>query len=742
MRKIWDFVRRDARHAFANVISLVVIVGLVVVPSFYAWFNIAGSWDPYGNTKNLQVAVANTDEGYESELMPVSLNLGERVVSDLSQSESIGYVTTSEDEAVEGVRSGRYYAAIVISPSFSRDMMTILSPEPVHPKVSIYQNEKENAIATIVTDKASSAVEKDIDASFAESVTTVGAGVLDELGQYLDDDQMMRLGQAIDEAIAGAQDTLGRTADDVRSFSALVGSTQALLGDDGAPLSATLGDALDAGGMLRETADGVEGVGDALDGAATSISDAIDCGGASLDGVSGAIDQAFETAGGQVDALRGALGGARELLAPQISMLEDLSARLDGQDSLTKTFEDHFELGSLEYTKVHEVRVTVQGLAQLVDGVLGQLRDLDTQLQKTADDLATGATDAEGARQRLQGLVDGARQGIEGLRSDYDQNVRGALGGLAGQVRDAAAQADDVQQSLVTTLDSLDATTQAAADDLGGAVSGLDGAAATLDGARDRLGELHAQLHAALASEDLQQVRTILSSDPDELAAFVSAPVSVDRTPVFPVENNGSAMAPFYTTLAIWIGGVVLCALVKATPSPEALRETGCSHAQAYLGRIVLFVAVGFLQAALIFGGDLFYLGVQCAHPWLFLLACLLSSLVYVNIIYALTASFGDVGKAIAVVLMVVQVAGSGGTFPREMLPQAFQALYPFLPFVHSENAMRAAMFGLWGNDFWVEVGLLAAFLVPSLLLGLILRRPVIKVNEWFDRKLEETKLM
>ena len=132
----------------------------------------------------------------------------------------------------------------------------------------------------------------------------------------------------------------------------------------------------------------------------------------------------------------------------------------------------------------------------------------------------------------------------------------------------------------------------------------------------------------------------------------------------------------------------------------------------------------------------------QCAHPWLFLLACLMSSLVYVNIIYALTASFGDVGKAIAVVLMVVQVAGSGGTFPREMLPQAFQALYPFLPFVHSENAMRAAMFGLWGNDFWVEMGLLAAFLVPSLLLGLILRRPVIKVNEWFDRKLEETKLM
>lgn len=99
-------------------------------------------------------------------------------------------------------------------------------------------------------------------------------------------------------------------------------------------------------------------------------------------------------------------------------------------------------------------------------------------------------------------------------------------------------------------------------------------------------------------------------------------------------------------------------------------------------------------------------------------------------------------GKAIAVVLMVIQVAGSGGTFPREMLPQAFQAIYPFLPFVHAENAMRAAMFGLYGNDFWVSLGTLAGFIVPALLLGLVLRKPIIRLNEWVERKLESTKLM
>ena len=89
------------------------------------------------------------------------------------------------------------------------------------------------------------------------------------------------------------------------------------------------------------------------------------------------------------------------------------------------------------------------------------------------------------------------------------------------------------------------------------------------------------------------------------------------------------------------------------------------------------------------------------------------------------------------------QVAGSGGTFPVQMLPEGFfQAAYPFLPFVHSENAMRAAMFGIYNGDFWVELGTLAAYLVPALLLGLVLRKPVMRLNEWVEEKLESTKLM
>ena len=103
MRKIIDFIKRDLRHIKGNVIALVVIMGIIVVPTFYAWFNIGGFWDPYSNTKNLKVAVANSDLGYTSDLMPIEINFGDRVVNDLRESTTIGYTVVSEDEAIEGV---------------------------------------------------------------------------------------------------------------------------------------------------------------------------------------------------------------------------------------------------------------------------------------------------------------------------------------------------------------------------------------------------------------------------------------------------------------------------------------------------------------------------------------------------------------------------------------------------------------------------------------------------------------
>ncbi len=747
MRKTLRFIRRDFNHLRGNVIALVVIFGLIIVPSFYAWFNIAGSWDPYGNTGNLKVAIANTDEGYTSELAPVDINFGERVVSDLRETETFGYVVTDEQDAIEGVRSGEYYAAVVIPPEFSRDLMSTLSDSPTHPQVDFYQNEKSNSIATIVTDKSATQIEEDIDSSFARSVVDVLAGALDEFDGLLTDDQVMQAANKLDAAISGSVSTLGDLSKNVRAFASIVGSTQSLL-DSGSGLASTsLGSAADVSASLHDTADGIRGVGSTLDGATDSINDALTKSVAGVDGISSSVDNAFATADGQVDKLTDGLSKARDSVDAQIDLLQELSDRLGGTDTLYKGWEESFSKDkdgvSASYDDVHEVRLTIQGINQRVQQALSELKALSSELQKTIDDLNQGKTDAHTAKDKIQGQVSDAKKLIDGLKGDYDADVRQSLEKLANKVDQTAVSADTILASLRSTLDAVDGAGKTAASSLASGKDSLAKTADELDQTAAKLSDLEGQLSSALNSQNVQLVRDVLSGGAANLADFISAPISIDRNPIFTVENNGSAMAPFYTTLSIWIGGVILCALVAATPSERALRETGCGHGQSYVGRIFLFLVVGAMQTLLICGGDLFFLGVQCAHPWLFVLACLLSSFVYVNIIFSLTASFGDVGKAIAVVLMVLQVAGSGGTFPQQMLPQGFfQAAYPYLPFVHSANALRAAMFGIYQGDYWHELAILLSFAIPALVLGLVLRRPVIRLNHWFEHKLEETKLM
>ena len=740
--RVGSFVRRDARHLRANVVALVALVGMVAVPSFYAWFNIAGSWDPYGNTDNIRVAVASEDEGYTGELVPVSVNLADRVIDELRASDTIDYVVTSADDAVEGVRSGAYYAAIVLPEDFSRGLMTMLSGKPERPRVRFYQNEKENAIASIVTGKAESAVLADIDRGFARAVTTVGAGALEELGRALDDDALEGAAGRLDAAVTDASDALRGSAEDVRDLSELLSSTEELVTSGADTASSALSPTVDAGDTLREVSSGLSGAGSAIDDEADSVGGALTSAEGSLDDAESAIDDALDAAGAQRERLQGALSDAGASLEDQIALLDKLGASLEQADEVLAGLEAQLDGGGAAAERVATIRTVVAGLSETVAEVRAELRDLADGIGRTEQDLESGAEGVETARGELADLLSDARGAISGARDDYDASVRGSLESLAGKVSDAADGADSIRDDLAATLASVEGASSGAARALADTRDALDDTAGRLDSAADRLDDLHASLRAALDSSDLDRVRAVLGSGTGRLADFIASPVSVERTAVFPVENNGSAMTPFYTTLAIWIGGVVLAALVRATPSEGALAESGCSHEQAYLGRLALFCAMGAAQATLIAGGDLAFLGVQCEHPALFLLACLASSLVYVNLIFSLTASFGDVGKAAAVVLMVVQVAGSGGTFPPQMLPPAFQALYQWLPFVHSEGALRAAMFGPYGADYWRELAVLLAYLIPALLLGLVVRRPVIRLGEWFERRLESTRLM
>lgn len=736
MRSIIAILKRDLSRIRGSVVALIVAVGLVIVPTLYAWFNIAGSWDPYGNTGNLKVAVANSDDGYMSDLIPVRVNIGDTVVSALRENDQLDWRFVSESDAVEGVRSGEYYAAVVIPENFSSRMMTVFSSDAEHAEIVYYENQKANAIAPRVTDKAASTVRQQIDETFAKTISDVGLATTSSLLEFMDGDQIAAYAGNLSGTLAGAITTLRDASGSVDEFAGLLQSSTGLL-DSTSDLLASAGTASkDAEALVGDAKTGLSGMHDALDAAVAAINQSLKDSAGDYDAAAKAIDEAFGAADAHVSLTVTQLRDASADVAKRASDMRDV------QDNILAVERD-VEGSNLPEKLKAELVQKIDIVANTVGNVANQQELLAKHLSDAAASLETGAADARAKAQAVKDGIAEAKGGIGGVKDSYNATLKQQISDLSDAVADVARRGSDMADDLGATVTDLSHAASALSDDLAGAHAVLADASADLVSASDDLQRLKEGLDTAVTSGDLDRVRELIGSDPAALADALAAPVALDRQAVYHIKNYGSAMAPFYTTLSIWVAGIVLAAMLKANVDEADVKALGNPRLhELYLGRYAFFALLAFAQATLVCAGDLLFFGIQCEHPFQFMLVGWLAGFVFSNMIYTLTVSFGDIGKAIAVVLLVMQVAGSGGTFPIEMTADFFQAVYPFLPFTHAINAMHAAMAGAYGMEFWIELGTLSLYLIPSLALGLVFRRPVIRANRWIIEKLEETKLM
>lgn len=736
MRNIIAILKRDLSRIRGSVVALIVAVGLVIVPTLYAWFNIAGSWDPYGNTGNLKVAVANSDNGYMSDLIPVRVNIGDTVVSALRENDQLDWRFVSESDAVEGVRSGEYYAAVVIPENFSSRMMTVFSSDAEHAEIVYYENQKANAIAPRVTDKAASTVRQQIDETFAKTISDVGLATTSSLLEFMDGDQIAAYAGNLSGTLAGAITTLRDASGSVDEFAGLLQSSTGLL-DSTSDLLASAGAANEnAEALVGDAKTGLSGMHDALDAAVAAINQSLKDSAGDYDAAAKAIDEAFGAADAHVSLTVTQLRDASADVAKRASDMRDV------QDNILAVERD-VEGSNLPEKLKAELVQKIDIVANTVGNVANQQELLAKHLSDAAASLETGAADARAKAQAVKDGIAEAKGSIGGVKDSYNATLKQQISDLSDAVADVARRGSDMADDLGATVTDLSHAASALSDDLAGAHEVLAGASADLVSAADDLQRLKEVLDTAVTSGDLDRVRELIGSDPAALADALAAPVALDRQAVYHIKNYGSAMAPFYTTLSIWVAGIVLAAMLKANVDEADVKALGNPRLhELYLGRYAFFALLAFAQATLVCAGDLLFFGIQCEHPFQFMLVGWLAGFVFSNMIYTLTVSFGDIGKAIAVVLLVMQVAGSGGTFPIEMTADFFQAVYPFLPFTHAINAMHAAMAGAYGMEFWIELGTLSLYLIPSLALGLVFRRPVIRANRWIIEKLEETKLM
>lgn len=726
MKNVWKIFQRDMMRVRNNVIALVVIIGISVVPCLYAWFNIAASWDPYSNTGNLKVAVASADEGYEGSLIPIEINIGDKVLSALRENTQMEWVFTTEEKATSGVKSGKYYAAIVIPKDFSNKMMSVFSEKVEKPEITYYSNAKENAIAPKVTDKGAGAVQRQVNEVFIETVSDTTLTVLQAVSNMTQASGAETIVDNLNTNLNQIAGDLTASAGLLESFSDMTGSAQKLLNSTTEFLQTVQQQTKESRQTFQETSKTFSGLDDSMDAAADSVGTALK----SAENVYDQMDQVISSAFSDESADAQQIASTLDTLAGQVGNV--VTAYTSVRDSVAAVADKYPETSPL-----------VDAIVVRMDTSIQQQKNLQSKLQDSAKGLRDATTDLGTARSELKDLAAKNRENMSGVSASYKSSVQKSLNQLSASLTSSKQEISSLLSQLDQSANGIYKLTDTADSDLSEIQKVLGDSGELLAEASDRIADTTAKLDEMETSGDFSELEALISGDKSAISTFLAAPVSLDTHKIYEIANYGSSMAPFYSVLSIWIGGIVLVAMLKVNVSENCTKGLkNVELHQIYFGRFITFMIVGLFQSTLIALGDLLYLGIQCEHPFLFLLGCWFSSLVFVNIIYTLTVSLGDIGKAVSVILLVVQVAGTGGTFPIEVAPSFFRAVYPLLPFTHSMAALRETVGGMYGMNYWIDLGKLAIFLGISLIVGLVLRKPIIKANDAFTEKLEETKLM
>lgn len=735
MKNIWKIFAGDLKKLVKQPFALVIIIGLCVIPSLYAWFNIFANWDPYANTGGIPVAVVSLDKDYTRKDGSV-VNMGESVLENLHSNTSVKWIfLDTEEEAQEGVEAGKYYAAIVITDKFTYSMYNVFSDDFENPSLIYYQNQKSNAIATKITDTVAGTLQNTINETFIK----VAATTIFEEGNSVSD--QMQGDSYVEEFCADLEEL----NDNLKEYSTMIDTFRA--GNDRLEAAIThvnyeipvMQKKLDATtASLNQSSQNLSSTRDTLSNFSTNVDTSMSTIQTSLEDMKKILDQSKltdDTAQMTKDLNKVARdtntlnGQVNNLLAALIE--QRVQGSVSGGNASTGSGS-----GNTAATDAAiEALKAMQKELDMMNTVIGSV------LESTDEQAAEKAkVNVNNAMNNLKNVIDSCENSVSNMQGIYKNNLVPQMQKALTNMSDSLNQVTNLVNTLSSTVQNIGVVMEGVGDAVDGTSESLGQIQGVVDGISQKLTDLTEQLEGASEEEMMDILVRFLGGDPDSLGAYFASPVTMETIAMYPVATYGSAMTPFYSTLAIWVGSTILVALVKVKASPKNLKNV--QSYQLYFGRYLLFLLLAQIQAAIIVAGDLWLLKVNIVEPGLFFLAASFTATAFSLLIYSLTLAFGDVGKAVCVIVMVLQIAGSSGTFPIELLPDIYQKIYIFFPFPYAITAMREALAGMYGTAYMAALAKLILFMLEGLLIGLVIRIPFVKLNHFVEERMEDTELM
>ena len=684
------------------------------IPSLYAWFNIKASWDPYGKeaTSQIKIGVVNKDKG--AELKGEFKNIGNQIIDQLKENDVMGWQFVSEKEAVKAVEEGSYYAMITIPEEFSENILSLITDDIKKGKIIYTVNEKVNAIAPKITVKGATAVQENVNKTVIETVSDIVLSTAKDLGIEVEG-QLPKLDNLYDKLVEiqskfkDLYETTDLAYDGVNKVADLVTNLQndiPLITDT---LNSTKGLATNLIDFITTSQGEINNIAPTIKTDIGLVKDLADEVSSYVDVVINAINTGSENANVLLGNLNTKVSGLRDYLTSIRVLVEKING--------------HSQNGAL--SDVLNNLITAENT----------LNQLYNEIESIKNSLANGNLIDTSKLENAKTVLNDVSNIAGNLYEKFDTEILGNINTILNTANDSAKSALEILQRAQDKLPKVEEilTTVSALCNKGN--EGIKYAKDNLPRAEEIVNEVTSKVAKIKDSSDLKDLLKLIANNVEERSNYLTSPVELEENSLYPMRNYGTAMTPFYSVLSLWVGMTLLVSMF----SVEAHGEY--NHMEVYFGKLLLFLTIGMTQALIVALGDLYLLKIYCVNPALFVTGILFTSITFVAIVYSLVSVFGNVGKVTAIILLVLQVAGSGGTFPIQLTPKFFQIINPFLPFTYAISFARESIGGVVQSVLVKDIVIMLIYIVVAILISIFLKKPINNLLSGFTKKFHESGL-
>ena len=710
-----DIYKRDLKTIFTNYAVLITVIALCILPSLYAWINIKASWDPYASdaTSRIKVAVVNNDQG--SSLNGKEINLGQEVVDELKKNTLLGWCFLDEETAMRDLKEGKVYANIIIPKDFSESLTSLVTNTIKEAQIRYIVNEKLNAIAPKITDKGATGIQNTVSEKVVSTVSDIVLSIAKDLGVEIGDvvlPKLLEIENALNKAKGQFIETnhfIDRTQQEVENLDQFLNQ----LIDYMPNVKKILGD-------VEHTSNSIE---DFVHTAQTGVQNLAP----TIQKDIVLVKELSEEIYSDVESLENFLKSADEK-APEIA--ENLLNKVEGLEQLTQSMMALFK----------GVAPVIQNDA--MTNAISQLEDVNSLMSQIKEDLTTfnnslgqtGGSDFT-TLTNIKTLLSDLNNIATTLDENFEANIMDKINGIFNQIDSNIKDGKQVLVDIEGALPEVSNLIQEAQSLAQTGESGLGKIKDIIPTLEGKLVQLTKQIHQVNTNQDLKEFLNLVRTNVQQRTQFLAHSINIKEEVIFPMGNYGSQMTPFYSTLASWVGLTLLVSIISVDKKGEYTSN------EIYFGRLLTYITITMIQGLIIALGDLYLLKIYCLRPWLFIMSMLYITITFTIIIYSLVSVFGNIGKVTAIVLMILQVAGSGGTFPVQLTSKFFIAINPFLPFSYAISLLRETIGGVTQSIFLRDIAVLGGIIVMMILISVLLKKYMNRLLGKFVHKFEEGDL-